>query len=308
MECAKCNKGLSKNGSHFQCQACFGTFHRGCIKGLLADIRAGICRTHCNNCETDSRTDDDEQDEIKKDFEKILKDIQKKVSGIPTLRSQLESISSSMSMLSDKYDILIAEHEQSKQKITELKKNVTNINNKIIYLEKCNSALEQKVQEYDQASRKNNLEIVGVEQLPEENLREVVTKTGQLINVSSTEIDWVSRRRQQRTDSGKPAPILIGFKATNSGAKERDTWIAQRRNLKEFTSDVITGGTMQNKVFINEDLTKAAKELLWNTKKRMHGLWKYVWVSNGKILAKKNDGDKAVWVRAESDLEEIIKK
>lgn len=65
---------------------------------------------------------------------------------------------------------------------------------------------------------------------------------------------------------------------------------------------------MQNKVFINEDLTKAAKALLWNTKKRLHGLWKYVWVSNGKILAKKNDGDKSVWVRAESDLEEMIKK
>lgn len=236
----------------------------------------------------DSRTDDEEQDDIKKDFEKILKDIQRKVSGIPTLKSQLESITTSMSMLSDKYDTLIAEHEQSKQKITELKKTAININNKIVYLEKCNSALEQKVQEYDQVSRKNNLEIVGVEQLPGENLREVVTKTGQLINVSSMEIEWGSRRRQQRTDSDRPAPILIGFKATTSGANERDTWLAQRRKLKEFTSDVITGGTIQNKVFINEDLTKAAKELFWNTKKRLHGLWKYVWVANGKILAKKD--------------------
>lgn len=212
-----------------------------------------------------------------------------------------------MSLLSDKYDALITEHEQSKQKIVELDKNVASINNKLVYLEKCNIALEQKVQDYDQTSRRNNLEIVGVELLPGENVREVVNKIGELIDVSSTDIEWVSRR-QQRNTSGKPAPILVGFKATAAGKNERDAWLSQRKKLAEITSSTITGGSLQSKVYINEDLIKATRELLWNTKKQLHGKWKYIWVANGKILVKKEDGDKTVWVRAESDLGHLIKK
>ncbi|CAG4948831.1 unnamed protein product [Parnassius apollo] len=168
MECQKCKKILAKKGSHFICQGpCQGTFHRGCVKGLLADIKNGRNRIYCNNCEDDG-SEEEEQQEYSQDYTKMLKDIQLKVSAIPGFKKQLVSITQSLSMLSDKYDtmILIVEHEQSKDKIHKLEKTVADVNNKYDYLQKENTALEQKLHEFEQVSRKHNIEIVGVEQLP----------------------------------------------------------------------------------------------------------------------------------------------
>lgn len=304
-----CKKVLSKNGSHFLCQGpCQGKFHRTCVKGLSADMKAGRNRLFCNNCEGCSAADDSEGDEQETEgqgFEKILKDIQKKVSAIPSLKNHLNSITDSMSVLSEKYDILIAEHEESKKKIRDLEKSIVNTNNKCVYLEKCNMALEQKVHEFEQDSRKHNLEIVGIEQLPNENVMAVVKKLGDSIGVSSAGIDWASRR-STRNMNDKPAPIIIGFKI--SGTKNRDEWLANRRKLKELNSSTITGGTQCNKIFINEDLTKTSRELLWNAKTQLKEGFKFIWVNNGKILVKKADGDKSVWVRSDSDIRELLKK
>jgi hypothetical protein len=304
MECQKCKKILSKKGSHFICQgACQGTFHRSCVKGLLADMRAGRNRLCCNNCEEES---DDEQENVEMhvDASAAIKDILKKVSVLPDLKKELSIISHSMSVLSDKYDTLLAEHEKSKQKIASLEKVTFNTQNKCIYLEKCNIALQQKIEQFEQATRKHRIEIVGVEQLPGEKVEDVVAKIGKEINVSCEDIELAKRAFPSKPDR-KPAPIIVEFRT--AGTRSRDMWLAQRRQLKDVTSGSIVGGSMASKVYINEDLTHAARSLLWNSKNRLRGIFKYVWVNNGKILAKKSDGGKAIWIRSENDLADLVK-
>ncbi|XP_045492547.1 uncharacterized protein LOC123691991 [Colias croceus] len=305
MECQKCKKTLSKKGAHFVCQGlCQGTFHKGCVKGLAADLKAGKNRIFCNNCEEDE-SEDDEGEDVNQGFQQILKDIQKKVSVIPGLKKHLDDIKQSMSVLSEKYDTLLAEQEMSNEKITKLEKTVTSISNKCVYLEKCNIALEQKVHEFEQNTRKHNIEIVGIEQVPGENVKEVVNKVGKLLDVSCDDIEWVRRGPQRKQQDDKPAPITVGFRTSGTGT--RDNWLAQRRKLSEVNSSMVTGGTKLNKVYINEDLTKATRSLLWNTKKQLIGSYKYIWVVNGKVLVKKAEGDKSLWLRSESDIRDLLK-
>ncbi|KAJ2949076.1 hypothetical protein O0L34_g6015 [Tuta absoluta] len=307
MECQKCKKVLSKNGSHFMCKGpCQGTFHRACVKGLAADLKAGKNRIHCNNCEVEESEEDDDDVQIKdsQDNDKILRDIQRKCNGITSLKKQLQEIKLSMNLLSDKYDTLLAEHDKSKEKNFALEKTVDNVSNKCIYLEKCNLALQQTLQGYEQSTRKHNLEIVGVEQLPDENVKEIVTKIGGLIDVSSDDIEWV-RRNQPRKQGTKAPTITVGFK--NSGTESRDAWLAKRRKLADVTSKMITSGNNDDKVYINEDLSKSIRTLLWNTKKKLHGVYRFTWVINGKVLVKKAEGDKAVWVRSEADINALLK-
>ncbi|KAF9812251.1 hypothetical protein SFRURICE_012803 [Spodoptera frugiperda] len=303
MECQKCKKVLSKKGSHFLCQGqCQGTFHRSCVKGLAADLKAGKNRIFCNNCEDDDSETEEQEDCL--DSDKILKDIQKNVRVIPGLLKQLETIKQSMSLLSDKYDTLLTEHEKSKIKIKTLEKTVEHISNKCTFLEKCNGALEQRVHDFEQSTRKHNIEIVGIEQLPGENVKEVVTKIGNMINVSSDDIDFV-RRNQPRKQGVKTSSIIVGFKS--SGTESRDAWLAQRRKLADVTSDKITGGTNNNKIYINEDLTKATRTLLWKTKKELNNKYKYIWVSKGKILVKKTEDENSIWVRSDGDVNDLLK-
>ncbi|CAG5045531.1 unnamed protein product [Parnassius apollo] len=148
-------------------------------------------RIYCNNCEDDG-SEEEEQEEYSKNCTKIFKDIQLKVAAIPGFKKQLDSITQNLSMLTDKYDTLIL-HEQSKVKIHKLEKTVADVNNEYVYLQKQNTALEQKLHQFEQVSRKHNIEIVGVEQLPGENLTEIVSKIGDIINVSSSNIEWTRR-------------------------------------------------------------------------------------------------------------------
>lgn len=287
------------------CQGpCQGTFHRGCVKGLAADMKNGRNRIYCNNCEEEGSEEEEQEDEAQ-DFTKILKDIQRKVGTIPGLKKQLDSITQSLSLLSDKYDSLVEEQEQSTNRIIRLEKAVENVTNKCVYLEKCNMALEQKVQDFEQSSRKHNLVIVGVEQLPGENVKEIVTKIGDAIDASCADIEWARRSAPAKT-GGKPASIIVGFKS--AGTEARDSWLSKRRSLRDVTSSSITSGSADSKVYINEDLTRGARALLWSAKQRLRGAYKYIWVSSGKILVKKSDGDKSICVRNESDIISLLNK
>lgn len=82
----------------------------------------------------------------------------------------------------------------------------------------------------------------------------------------------------------------------------------KRRKLAEINSSQTTGGSLQTKIYINEDLTKLTRALLWNTKKQLRGVYKYIWVAKGRVLVKKDDGDKSTWDRAESELDDLLKK
>lgn len=53
--------------------------------------------------------------------------------------------------------------------------NDSNFTNKTTYLKKCNGALEEKFYDMQKWSRKHNIEIVGVEQLPDENIKNIWT-------------------------------------------------------------------------------------------------------------------------------------
>ncbi|CAH2088031.1 unnamed protein product [Euphydryas editha] len=134
MECFKCKSVLGKKAQHFVCQGpCGGTFHKKCVKGLASDLKRGISRIHCNNCEGGASEDDDLEEDTQ-DFSNILKDIQNKVGAIPGVKKQLEIITESLSLLSDKYDTLIVEHEQSKDEIKQLERKMESITNKYVYI------------------------------------------------------------------------------------------------------------------------------------------------------------------------------
>lgn len=132
---------------------------------------------------------------------------------------------------------------------------------------------------------------------------DLVKSLGDLIKVNTKHIEWA--KRIQTRKEGKPSVVIVGF-GSSSGSSIRDTWIQHRRNT-QVTSDMITGGAQRNKIYINEDLSKEVRELLWKTKTELRGIYKYIWVSNGKILVKKADGEQSLRVRALSDISELKK-
>ena len=71
-------------------------------------------------------------------------------------------------------------------------------------------------------------------------------------------------------------------------------------NLKEFFVD----GTTQ--IFVNENLTRFRKNLLWRTKqKAKDNGFKYVWTRNGNICVRFSENCDAIMIKNEQDLDLI---
>ena len=60
------------------------------------------------------------------------------------------------------------------------------------------------------------------------------------------------------------------------------------------------------KMFINENLTQRRKRLFWNTKQKAKELgYKFFWTDNGQIYTRKDEESEKIYIRTESDLEQL---
>ena len=60
-------------------------------------------------------------------------------------------------------------------------------------------------------------------------------------------------------------------------------------------------------VFINENLTRPRKKLLWMTKQKAKlADYKYLWTSNGNIFVRKSEETDALTVKTNDDLRLIV--
>lgn len=303
MECNKCRKATT-NRTQFKCQDCKGIFHKSCIKGLVADLKAGKTRRFCANCDGSDGVDGDSEPEdlgesansSANSTKRMLAEINKKVDAIKDVKNQLNDLTASVDFLADKYEKLLHDYNEAK---SEWKKAEKTLTNKCIYLEKCNGALEERISEMEQAVKQNSLEIVGVEKIQGEDLTAIVSKIADKLKVSSDKITKSTRGPPAKKDS--PPPIMVWF----SEAEARDSWWAGRpRRSTPLISSTITGGQSSDSVYVNENLTKHNKSLLWSVKQHKDFI-KYVWVSGGRVLARKTDGAKVIWIRNEGDVAKL---
>ncbi|KAG7297004.1 hypothetical protein JYU34_019928 [Plutella xylostella] len=307
MDCQNCKKPLSKRGPHFKCGGiCQGTFHKACVKGLAAEIKAGIVRTHCNNCDDAADFEQEDKMEDAEQFSSsnnnVLKDINRKIGMIKDVKIQLISLTQSIDFLSEKYELLLTEHTKTKSDVVRLDKNITQLTNKCTYLEKCNGALEEKIMDIEQKTRRHNLQIVGVECMPDEKVSELVKKLGDLIGATTNHISSVNRMPER--SKNKTASILVRFNNDELGYAAREDWMS-RRHAVSLDSSAVTGGSATHRIYVNEDLTRDIRNLLWKAKTELKGIYQYVWVRHGRVQAKKDAEGRPIWIRSESDISEL---
>ncbi|XP_049886801.1 uncharacterized protein LOC126381350 [Pectinophora gossypiella] len=162
------------------------------------------------------------------------------------------------------------------------------------------SRIEADVNERNQWTRLNNIEIKGVPIKERENLLEIVSKLGAKIMypVAKQNINFVTRVLSQ---NNKSKPIIVSF--VNRYFKE-DFVAAARQFKKLYPCDIGLQGLSQ--IFVNDHLTVQNKMLLTDAKKiaKEHN-YEYVWVKNSKIFARKNSSSKVIAIKGLKDLDKI---
>ncbi|KAI5644311.1 hypothetical protein NE865_03680 [Phthorimaea operculella] len=318
-KCDICAKSITNKSPGLECSKCEKIVHATtACSGLTTKQIAALRNSEslewtCDECQKSTsrrrsyisggEDDDEEIDGAKSyqpknntfpiDIKKLLSDISKDVEK--AIKKELGELAKSVNYCCDKVEDFEDEAKILKTKVKELE-------NRNRYLELKIGALEQRHNELEQGQLCKSIEIVGIPPAENENVEETVKTVAKAINVRETSIKS-SKRLPTRDD--KVPSIVVKLTSEESQAQ----WIAAGRsarlklkNLREDTSD-----TNDCDVFIRPKLSYYNKALLGLSKMKLKDAgYKYVWIKNGRILARKEEQGKIVIIRNEDDINRLI--
>lgn len=124
------------------------------------------------------------------------------------------------------------------------------------------------------------MEIQGIPLQPGEDLVGVLQDISDKLHVEFISSD-VQAIHRLPTRSDRTPPIIVQFLSVAA----KDKWMRARKKVRAACEN----GLLPKGVFLNDNLTRANKELLWKVKARAKEYGHcFVWVKNGKIFVKKS--------------------
>ncbi|XP_048576861.1 uncharacterized protein LOC116604220 [Nematostella vectensis] len=216
-------------------------------------------------------------------------------SSLKDLSSQLAEAVNSLAFLHDQCDILT-----KKVKFLESRNTSLETEDKLIKVELNKMAgdlntKKKSLDDIEQYSRRDCLEIKGVPLTPTENTNDVVKEVGELMEVEILEED-ISTSHSYRLRDRIPTSAQL------SQEDVRDRFYAGRKHLRDKSVRDIGLTRSDNKIYISESLSPGNRELFKAALSARHDLkFKYIWTQNGKVFLRKNKDSQAVLISKSQD-------
>ncbi|XP_063369766.1 uncharacterized protein LOC134658091 [Cydia amplana] len=234
--------------------------------------------------------------------EALLKEVNKKLEIVYNIEKKVQEMSDRIDEYSERYGELVEFKERAESKIIALER-------KNVYLQKCNVALEERVEMLEQKEKEKVIELACVDELEHEKLDEVVASIAQKLDLETEDIEQVRRvgapKKKVDTELGdkqaRARPIVVTMRTKAA----RDQWINKRKT--RLTNGAIFGNNNQKRIYINEDMTKFKRQLFWSAKNQLKPTYSYVWFQKSNILVKKSESEKKIYnIRSEEDIKSLI--
>lgn len=178
-------------------------------------------------------------------------------------------------------------------------------------LRNTNLSLSTRLMQVEQQTRASNIEIQCVPENKNENLVNTVQQLGKIIKcpIADQNIHFCARLAKLNAKSPRPRAILVKF----SSPRLRDEFIAatikfnkNNPNDKLNTSHLGIATTKKTPIYIAENLTPEGKALHAAARIKAKELgFRFVWVRDGKIFVRKNEGTNYVYIRNHETLNNL---
>ena len=211
---------------------------------------------------------------------------------------ELKEIRKSRQFLSDQHEEAKERLATAENKITQLSKENNDLTIRTCNLEKDNKLLQMAMNDLEQYSCRDCVEIKGIEYTAHESTDEIAVNVAKKMGLTLTKADIsVSHRLNYQVQEHSsfhdlqdlPPKIIAKFISRNV----RDNFTKnKKKKIKK-----------EDRIYINESLTKENRQIFSNCLqyKKKHQ-FKYIWTKNGKTLLKKNDERKAIMISNTDDL------
>lgn len=256
------------------------------------------------------------QQDLDKYFEQVKVDFTK---SLEFLSGQLSDMKSNVTQIEAKVSKLESENIVLRNELTVLKTQAS-IKSDASELKSTILQLNSELNERDQASLINDVEIAGIPEFPGESVTSLVTGIANKLGMQldARDIVYAAREGAPRSAAGAAAasgPAAVSGPAAATRMLPRrivvrlarqalrdDLLHAARVRRDVTTADIGLPHHVPVRVYINERLTKMNRVLLGKAReaKRKFG-WRFVWTREGRIYARKDDSPASRTQRLRND-------
>ncbi|XP_046389314.1 uncharacterized protein LOC124158171 [Ischnura elegans] len=326
--CVVCDKPSKRTQKILTCGSCSAVHHLHCTNLSEADLqtledlgKSWICLT-CTSDNRSKRRDDTpvgspllarRPKALMESSDGMLKELLQRVTDLQdgqreferSIKAELSSINRTMSQ----WQRTIEEHTKSIAFLNETINSVNTKTDSIVEetkaLQKRINYLELRLSATEQNSLRNVMDIHGISQKRDEKPETIVCQMASVLGVSLTPSDidycyWVSVRSNKNAPSVQHL-LKVRFLRHNLVCE----FLAARRARKNLSAKDL-GCDGNRTIYIDEALStfnrrlySAAREL------KKQGKLKYLWIRNGSIFVRKEDGGRRITIRCEADLETL---
>lgn len=267
----------------------------------------------CPDCSSKSSPAPPAQPRIQLDtaqmnVESLLREVNDKMEVIYTMKQKIEEMSGLMEFYVEKYKEMVEFKQDCIDRMAKSENQISDLSHYSKYLEKKNSALEERVQFLENKNFEKRVEVVGIELQNNMSLRDTVSKMANKLMLNDDDILEVWKVGGENINGGEPKPkrptiINVSLKSREA----RDKWLKCRKQ-RMINSDFFKESS-DEPIFINESVSKQTRELFWKRKTSLKGIFRFIWISNSRVLIKKKKNEKegkTIQIRKETDIQQYL--
>lgn len=211
------------------------------------------------------------------------------------INSKIDAMDESMNFINSQYEDLLKEHTASKETITELQKENSVLKNTM-------SSLKVRLDQLEQQTRSNNVEIQCIPEKKQEDLFKITSDLVKVIgcDVGGRDILHCTRVARLNPDSTRPRSIIVQL----ASPRLRDHFLASVINFNKKNKENKLNSThlgypgTKTPIYVTEHLSPTYKALHAAARLKARELgFKFVWVRGGRIFMRKQEESEHIMVR-----------
>lgn len=296
-ECSVCKKSASKTRNAIACSGCRKLCHGTCVNLTREDIDFMTSQDQVWRCPPCSKLHrksmSGEETEEHADFTLVIRMLEEAKTDRKRMEDEMNKAFEFVHQtVKDQQETLKRQDERLASYLEKMER-MTEEN---LRLRKQVAELEVRLDECEQYSRSNTVEILGLPENKQEDVYTLVEKVcGNLdVIITRNDID-VCHRLGKRQGVDRPAGVIVRFVRREIKQK----LLEKRRIKRNFSTANLGYDGPAEPVYINESLSPGKRKLLAAARAaKKEKNYTFLWVRNGKIFMRKNQGDSVIVIQS----------